>query len=260
MSHLLAIDSGNTRLKWALHDGIEWREKGVISTGDAAQPERLRDEWAALSINRAIVSNVAGDVVTSSIELALRAFSVIPHVAVSCSEQCGVINRYAKPAQLGSDRWAALIAAYNTTLPVLSVSTPRLVAMAGTALTVDALTDKGEFLGGVILPGPALMRAALNRGTARLPAECGEYEMFPSNTLNAIETGSVEACIGAILRMNVHLSARTGRAPTCVLSGGAGEFLISCLRALSIPLSFNENLVLDGLLVISNEMISLKDR
>lgn len=259
MNFLLAIDSGNTRLKWALHDGLRWCRRGAISAGDASKPERLAAEWSTLPISRAIVSNVADGAIIDSIECALQPFSVMPEVAVSRRQQCGVINRYGEPAQLGSDRWAALIAAFNAPSLDLPAAAPRLVVMAGTALTVDALTNEGEFLGGIILPGPELMRTALNWGTARLPAERGEYQMFPSNTLNAISTGVVEACAGAIMRMHAHLTARVGFAPICVLSGGASEMLIPHLNALSISFSFNENLVLDGLLAISNEVISRKD-
>lgn len=259
MSHLLAIDSGNTRLKWALHDGNSWVKKGAIPVAEAARPERLREVWTTLGITRAVVSNVAGDDVASAVERALQSLAVTPQFIVSRREQCGLINRYAVPKQLGSDRWAALIAAHNTVLPGAEDLVPRLVIMAGTALTIDALTRGGEFLGGVILPGPVLMRACLNSGTAGLPADRGEYEMFPSTTLNAIATGVVEACIGAIVRIHAHLAAQSGMAPTCVLSGGASEPLIPHLRALSFPVSFNENLVLDGLLTISTEMNSRKD-
>lgn len=259
MNFLLAIDSGNTRLKWALHDGFRWCQRGAISAGDASRPERLAAEWSTRPISRAIVSNVADSAIIASIECSLQSLAVIPAVAVARRQQCGVINRYSEPAQLGSDRWAALIAAFNAPSVDLPAAAPRLVVMAGTALTVDALTNEGEFLGGIILPGPELMRTALNRGTARLPDERGEYQMFPSNTLNAISTGVVEACTGAIMRMHAQLAARVGVAPICILSGGASEMLLPHLSALSILLRLNENLVLDGLLAISNEVISSED-
>ena len=259
MSHLLAIDAGNTRLKWALHDGSGWVKKGAIPVAEMARPERLGDMWANLGITRAVVSNVAGDAVTAAIERALQPLAVVPQRIISKHEQCGVINRYIVPEQLGSDRWAALIAARHMVLPGTDFLVPRLVIMAGTALTIDALSAEGEFSGGIILPGPALMRAALNRGTARLPAEPGEYEMFPASTLSAIATGAVEACMGAIMRMRTHLAARAGKVPVCVMSGGAGGILIPHFQALSLPVSFSENLVLDGLLAISAEMISRKN-
>lgn len=259
MSYLLAIDAGNTRLKWAVHDGAGWEKKGAVPVADASLSERLQDEWRALPIFRAIVSNVAGDAVGEAIRLALQALAITPKIVVSLRKQCGVVNGYDVPEQLGSDRWAALIGAHATALPGGRAAAARLVIMAGTALTIDALSRDGEFFGGVILPGPALMRAALNHGTALLPAEQGQYEMFPRATIDAIAAGAVEACIGAIERIHARLSARDGAAAVCTLSGGASGLLGPHLKALSLPLNINENLVLDGLLAISVEKNSLGD-
>ena len=125
---------------------------------------------------------------------------------------------------------------------------PQLVVMAGTALTVDAITAEGDFLGGVIVPGPALMRSALNRGTAQLPGEPGDYQTFPRNTLNAISSGAIEACSGAVQRMYTHLSAQTGDVPHCIASGGAIHLLAPHLP---FPVTINDNLVLDGLVDIA---------
>jgi len=255
LNQLLAIDAGNTRLKWGVHDGGGWVRKGAMPVAEAALPGRLQDLWPAQEISNAIASNVAGDAIATAIVNALQPLE--PRFIVAQPAQCGVVNQYRIPAQLGSDRWAALVAAYAMVLP--GTLAPRLVIVAGTALTIDALTPDGEFTGGVIVPGPALMRAALNRGTARLPAESGGYEIFPSGTLNAIATGAVEACIGAIIRMHAHLAACSGVMPVCILSGGAAGLLAPHLEMLSFPLVFNENLVLDGLVAISTEMNSPKD-
>ena len=93
------------------------------------------------------------------------------------------------------------------------------------------------------------MRRALNRATAQLPDAAGEYQRFPTNTENAITTGAVAACAGAVDRMYAYLAAETGEVPFCIGSGGAINDLAPYL---SFPLSINDNLVLDGLLVIAN--------
>jgi type III pantothenate kinase len=257
VSNILAVDAGNTRLKWARHDGSTWCERGHLPIAEAGQVERLQNAWQGLPIDRAIASVVAAPAVAGALERSLNGLGVKLHLVLSARAQCGVRNRYAEPTQLGSDRWAALIAAHHHAARGAEAS-PQLVVMAGTALTVDALTADGEFLGGLIVAGPELMRAALNRGTARLPAAGGDYESFPTTTLNAIETGAVEASIGAIMRMHARLAARVGKPPLCVLSGGAGALLMPHLQALSIRLRFAENLVLDGLRAIANEMNSGK--
>jgi type III pantothenate kinase len=92
------------------------------------------------------------------------------------------------------------------------------------------------------------MRDSLNRGTAQLPADAGEYAVFPARTVDAIASGAIEACAGAIERMHARLSSRAGEAPRGIASGGALELLAP---RLSFPLTINDNLVLDGLLAIA---------
>ncbi len=122
----------------------------------------------------------------------------------------GVVNGYDNPAQLGADRWAALIGARGLH------AGPALVVMAGTATTVDCLDAQGVFRGGLILPGLDLMRRSLARNTAGLPEACGGYRVLPTNTDDAIVSGCIAATVGAIERMAKQacrpmLAAKCGR-------------------------------------------------
>ena len=245
-ARILAIDAGNTRIKWGLYDGQSWFLRGAVDIAGIANSHAFHDVLSASVIDYVLISNVAGPIFAKTIEDQIQVLGKPISFAGAQASQCGVTNRYADPAQLGSDRWAALIAAHAA-----AVDAPRaqLVVMSGTALTVDALGADGTFLGGIIAPGLTLMHRALNRGTAQLPFAPGVYQSFPTNTVNAITSGAVEACAGAIQRMYTHLSARVGDAPHCVGSGGAMHVLAPHLP---FPVSINENLVLDGLLVIAN--------
>jgi type III pantothenate kinase len=157
---MLAIDAGNTRIKWGAHDGRGWAATGAIATADSA---RAGDAWSSLPhIDGAIASNVAGPGVARDLAAACGARGVTLRVIESQAVQAGVVSGYRDPAQLGADRWAALVAAHA------AGGGHKLVVNAGTALTVDALTGEGRFLGGLIVPGPALMRRSLDRGTAGL--------------------------------------------------------------------------------------------
>ncbi len=251
MQRVLAIDAGNTRVKWGLHDGKEWFLLGSFATAAAGTGEAFSHLPAESQLDRIMISNVAGPHVANHIKDALYGFGR-PLVFIEAqSAQCGVSSRYQPPAALGADRWAALIAAHAAALRVGLAPTPLLVVMAGTALTVDALTVDRVFLGGIIVPGIALMRAALNRGTAQLPGlrpQDGDYQTFPSNTVDAISTGAIEACSGAVQRMYTHLSAQTGAVPHCVASGGA---IGAIAPHLPFPLTINDHLVLDGLVAIA---------
>ena len=241
----LAIDAGNTRVKWGIHNGHGWFLRGAIETTRIGAKDAFAHVHKENVFDHIMVSNVAGAAVGNAIKDALYDYAAPIRFIVSQAAQCGVTSRYEDATQLGTDRWAALIAAHTA---MLAAPRAQLVVMAGTALTVDALTEQGEFLGGIIVPGLALMRQALYRGTAQLPALSGAYQTFPRNSINAIASGAVEACAGAVQRMHTHLSARLGAAPQCIGSGGAMEVLS---HHLPFPVSINENLVLDGLCEIA---------
>jgi type III pantothenate kinase len=244
-ARIMAVDAGNTRIKWGVHDGERWLTNGAVDTTDLVDSCALQKVLEASAVDCIVISNVAGASVAQTIEDQVK-LRGNPVTFISAQrQQCGVVNQYANAGQLGSDRWAALVAA--KTAPS---GTPQaqLVVMCGTALTVDALTADGHFLGGIIVPGIALMRNALSGGTAALPLAPGEYQIFPTNTANAITSGAVEACVGAVQRMYAHLSTYAGVAPDCIGSGGAMPMLAP---RLPFPVSINDNLVLDGILAIA---------
>ena len=244
---LLAIDVGNTRLKWALYEGNVASAHASLLTTDATDIRVLAREWQALQPTAAIVSNVAGVAISAAIHEVLSKKNIAPQFIASIPSQCGVTNGYDNPSQLGTDRWAALIGAHQAA----PLHTAKVVVMAGTALTVDALTADGQFLGGIIIPGLGVMRQALHLRTAQLPLENGQFQMFPTNTLDAIASGAIEASIGAIYRMVALLGERMSEhdgAPTIIASGGALALLAPHAP---FPLTIHENLVLEGLLHIA---------
>ncbi len=236
---LLAVDAGNTRIKWGLHDRGVWVASGSVPTHQAL---RLAQVWSELGSKprRAIVSNVAGSEVGEAIAMSLAVLSVTLVPFAPQLEQAGVVNRYEAPLQLGGDRWAALIAARTR------VSGACVVVNAGTAIVVDALTASGEFVGGVILPGIDLMVDTLARRIESLRVDAGRFADFPRNTPDALATGAIDAAIGAIDATARRLEARLPPAPTILLSGGAAPRLLPHIVR---PVQQVDTLVLDGLVV-----------
>lgn len=235
---VLAIDAGNTRIKWGVHDGRAWTATGAVETARAGElPESLRGLKA---VGMAIASNVAGAAVQVAIEAACK--GLVVRFVRSEASQLGVTSGYREPSQLGTDRWVALIAAHHAR------PGHKLVINAGTALTIDALTGDGRFLGGVIVPGPALMRRSLDRATAALRESEGAVRDFPSSTPEAIATGAVLACAGAADRLAKSMDAHGTPPGLIILSGGAARELAP---ALGLPHELHENLVLDGLQLIA---------
>jgi type III pantothenate kinase len=237
---ILALDAGNTRVKWGVHDGQAWRATGAVETAQAAD---LASAWsAAPPPTRAIACNVAGPEVRAALENACARTGIALDVIASQARQLGVSSGYRDPAQLGADRWAALVAAHR------AVEGNKLVVNAGTALTVDALTAEGKFLGGLIVPGPALMRRSLGEGTAGLRLLHGRFAPFPQSTPDAITSGAIQAAVGAVLRMATAMATHGSEVDRIVLSGGAAREIEPHLP---IPASIHENLVLDGLQLIA---------
>jgi type III pantothenate kinase len=237
---ILAIDAGNTRIKWAVHDGHAWGASGVVAKNESVSLYEAM--LPALPVDRAIVSNVAGAEVAASIVEACRRARIEVAIVVPQRTLLGVTNGYREPWQLGSDRWAALIAAHR------GYKGHKLVVNVGTALTVDALAADGNFMGGLIVPGPALMRRSLDLGSAGLRLTEGAMREFPQGTADAITSGSIQASVGAIARLGQEMAARDCPAGRIILSGGAA---VEIAAWLPYPAIIQDNLVLDGLIAIA---------
>jgi len=233
---ILAIDAGNSRVKWGWHDGRDWSSLATVSLIEFAAANHDINPFAATHENpeRIVISNVAGDGAHQLLVNWTSIFDAEPFWLTGEEARCGVTSRYERPRQLGSDRWAALVAA-RALHPG-----PCLVVNAGTATTADLLSAEGEFLGGLILPGVDLMRFVLHEHTGRLPLQEGHFVRMPRNTVDAIESGCRHAQAGAVERMY----RIAGDQAECLVSGGAGPSLI---EQLGIPCRYVENLVLEGL-------------
>jgi len=237
---ILAIDAGNSRIKWGWFDGQRWAAQSWIASAEAG---KLGAALAALPPpDKIVISNVAGSAVRELVAAALAQFPVTPHWIRSAARQCGVTSGYDDPAQLGPDRWAALIGAWHL------FRGPCVVVNAGTTMTVDALSDEGVFVGGFIVPGADLMRESLARNTAQLRLQEGRFTYFPDATADAIMSGVINALAGAVDRMQRYMEETGQITPVVVLSGGGAPLLGPHLN---VRTEVVDNLVLEGLLRIA---------
>ena len=237
---ILAIDAGNSRIKWGLHENGSWLVRGWVNT---TQGRGLARAWSAVARPDVVIAaNVAGTRTAGAIAAAARRFRRRVRFVRSRAAQCGVRSAYANPAQLGPDRWAALIAARQLHRG------PCVVVNVGTTMTVDALAADGVFLGGLIVAGTGLMREALARRTARLKPRSGQFAFFPARTADAIESGAVNALAGAVERM-LRFMGEAGQAdPLTLVSGGAAELVAAQLNG---TVEVVDNLVLEGIVRIA---------
>ena len=233
---ILAIDAGNSRVKWGWHDGTAWSGIANVSLIEFAASSDHINPFSVTHENptRIVISNVAGDGAHQLLVNWTSIFEAEPQWVHGEVERCGVRSRYERPELLGPDRWASLIAAR-----ALEPGRACLVVNAGTCTTVDMLSAAGEFTGGLILPGIDLMRFVLHEHTGRLPLQEGNFTATPRNTLDAIESGCRHAQAGAVERMY-----RGMRDAVLLVSGGGGPALI---ERLDLSCRYVENLVLEGL-------------
>ncbi|MFC7421627.1 type III pantothenate kinase [Iodobacter arcticus] len=244
---ILLIDLGNTRIKWAYREGETLSTEGFILNTDFNQ---LLLQLSALPQPEVIHGCTVG---APNLASQLDAFCqtqwqrTIQWLQVS-REALGIQNGYRYLEQQGPDRWAAVLGARS-----LFPDKALLIASAGTALTVDALTEDNEFLGGMILPGLRLMKSALADQTERLTISDGAFHDFPRCTTDAIQTGCLSALAGSIMAMHARLALR-GDTPLCILSGGDAAAIAPLLSAYHPIIA--EQLVLHGLAALARNNAS----
>jgi type III pantothenate kinase len=245
---ILALDIGNTRLKWAAFDGEAIVTRGAMFIAEIDQFLE-RADIAALRPTAVAGSHVANAATRRRIEEQLASLGHAVHWIESTASARGVQNGYEEASRLGTDRWAALIAAWQRQLA------PCLVVSAGTALTVDQLDERGEFLGGAIVAGYHAMLGGLAGNTAALSVDAGDWTAQPKNTRDALATGAIDAMAGAVERSYVRLCAvlnERGVAikPRIVLTGGSAYRLLTHLHGDAIVI---DTLALEGVRLLAEQ-------
>ena len=232
----LLIDIGNSRLKWALHDGCVLTPAAALEhAGDtaaaiAAIPARKVD---AVWISQ--VMGVAHEVaITAAVQ---RQFGHAPRFARVQHEFGGLKIAYADATRLGVDRWLMMLAAWRETGGACCV------VSAGTALTFDAIDARGRHQGGFIAPGLAAMLKATLGNTRFATSELGAHYTggLGADTEACVRQGAYLAGLGAIER-GIAAAGVQGRRHIC---GGDAPLLLPHLAG---EWRHRADLVLEGLL------------
>ncbi|HRQ64428.1 MAG TPA: type III pantothenate kinase [Xanthomonadaceae bacterium] len=235
----LLLDLGNTRLKWRRFDGAALLDEGALAHADAHFDEGLDALAASASDCAAWLASVAPDALTSKVvrQLAVHLPLAPQRVRVQ-QDMAGLRLVYADPQQLGVDRWLAMLGARRVH------AGPCVVALAGTALTLDAVDAEGLHLGGLIVPGLGLQRRVLTEGPLFLRGSDAAPVLFADSTAHAVASGPAQALAALIKRFATAVTERCGAAPTVWLSGGDGGRLATLL---TMPAKTHPELVLEGL-------------
>jgi type III pantothenate kinase len=246
----VVIDVGNTRIKWAQVD--DGRLSKAASAQHRGATERALSTLAAAlprNLSRAIVANVAGDAIARPLAELLRAgWRVVPEFVAVQAEQFGVTCAYSDPSRLGIDRWIAVLAAYHL------APGAACVIDAGTAATFDAVDSHGRHLGGLIMPGPQLLAAALDRNTSDIGATLAAgpppsgLDLLGKNTDAAVGNGAMLALAGALDRAAEAVETALVERATVFLTGGDALMLRGWLET---EVELRADLVLEGLALFS---------
>lgn len=238
-SRRLLLDAGNTRLKWAVVEDGRWLAQGSAPYSDLSALTPVLEQQAVCYI-----ASVVRTQHEAQVAALLASHSISPIWLTTASTFSDVSNSYLDPRQLGVDRWMGLLASRQRS----QVAT--LVVSLGTAMTVDALSAEGTFLGGLIVPGMVMMQRALQQGTSNVAEASGICQAFPRTTADAVQSGIIAALSGAIQRQFELLTEVAGEPPRVILTGGDAEAL---LPFLDLQVELVPLLVLEGMERVTRE-------
>ena len=231
---LLALDVGNTNIVVGVFDGdtlaASWRlltlrertadEVGLLITGLLAH-----DRIDVKRITAVVMASVVPPL-TPIMQDMVRRYVSRDVFIVEPAVNSGMPILYDRPTEVGADRIANSVAAYEKY--GRAAKTPLIIADLGTATTFDVVTGAGEYVGGVICPGPQIAAEALFQRAARLPRV--DVRKPPSvvgrNTLNAIESGLFYGYLSMVEGLVTRITAEVGGHATAIATGGLAPLIV----------------------------------
>jgi type III pantothenate kinase len=250
---LLAIDSGNTNVVFAVYAGDELR----ASWRAATNPKRTADEYAvwltqlmALSgisrndIDATIIANVVPEASFNLIRLCQSYFASDPLVVGRPNCQLGIVVDLDMPTQnVGADRIVNAVAARDRYQP------PLMVVDFGTSTNFDIVDRTGNYCGGVIAPGPNLAMLALEMAAAQLPRVSIERPatVVGRSTIPAMQSGVFWGYVGLIEGLVRRIREERGEAMGVIATGGLAPLFA---KAIDVIETVDPDLTLWGLRLI----------
>jgi len=256
---LLVLDVGNTNTVLGVFE---------LQSSESSHPRRLIAHWRVTTVksqtvdeygvlfrnlfamNGLEVASVQGTVISSVVppldstlrEVCERYFHIKP-LFIEPGVKTGMPVHYDNPAEVGADRIVNSVAAFE------KFGGPCIVVDFGTATTFDVVSQKGEYLGGVITPGIGISADALFSRTARLPRVDirKPARVLATNTVNSVQSGLYYGYLGLIDGILERLMAEIGSGISVVATGGLASLMSEGSKYIR---EVDEFLTLDGLRII----------
>ncbi len=254
---LLVIDVGNTNTVIGVYDGEilkhDWRIRTIRDTTADEFNVLANALFSDKGIQRALIKKIViSSVVPSSVPildaycekyLALSPLWINPD---SVKKLMPIL--YHNPNEVGADRIVNAVAAYR------KYKTSLIVIDFGTATTLDVISEKGEYIGGAIVPGVMISAEALFQRASRLP----RVEIFKApekvigrDTIDSIKSGLIYGNAAMVDGMVERMSKEMNATPRIIATGGIAPLIFGLSKAIE---KVEPSLTLDGLRIISNEM------
>src|SRR5580700_7075898 len=233
---LLTIDVGNTNTVLGVFDGADVVEHWRVST----DPDRTADELAVLmqgllrqsallrepDISGIALCSTVPSVLHELREMCRRYYGDVQSVIVEPGVKTGVPLRYDNPKELGSDRIMNAVAAVHL------YGGPAIVVDFGTSTNFDAVSERGEFVGGALAPGIEISVDALSRRAAQLLKVelIRPPRVIGKNTVESLQSGIIYGFAaqveGIATRMARELSPGDPGAVTTIATGGLAPLVL----------------------------------
>jgi type III pantothenate kinase len=228
---LLALDIGNTNTVIGVFDGQTLLTHWRLST----RREGTRDEYAMLikglfdfgglafqGVSAVIISSVVPPLQGPLEEMA-RQYAGVEPLVVGPGIKTGMPILYESPREVGADRIVNAVAAFE------AYGGPCIVVDFGTATTFDAISTRGEYLGGVICPGIGISSEALFQHAAKLPRVdiARPKVIIGKNTVGSMQSGLYYGYVSLVEGVVARMRAELGGQATVVATGGLAQLLLT---------------------------------
>jgi len=253
---LLVIDVGNTNTVIGVYEGDvlkqDWRIRTIRDTTADEFNLLANGLFSDKGITRSQIEKIViSSVVPSSVPI-LNAFcekylSLSPLWINPDSVKKLMPILYNNPNEVGADRIVNAVAAYK------KYQTALIIIDFGTATTFDVISEKGEYLGGAIVPGVMIAAEALFQRASRLP----RVEIFQApgsvigkDTIDSIKSGIIHGNASMVDGMVERITKEMGTSPRIIATGGLAPLIAGVSKTIE---KVEQSLTLDGLRIISDE-------